>query len=259
MTSRIRLRRDTAANWTSVDPVLAAGEIGLETDTALIKIGDGSTAWSSLAYLYDTRISDIEDDVTALQADVTALEALPIATRCLDDSTDSTATTSVVRILGQRTAVGLTTKVLSSDTVYAVIYEPTGDELDGNSSLSALKFSITAGGDHAHIGIWQMTTGYPLTLIADSGALTPSGGIVSWTPTFTPTPGRLYVVGILVNASTTVRALSGNGCAMIGLDAAFGTSAYTHYTCSMTYGALSDFNTPVMGTGVVPAIGALYS
>lgn len=46
----IQTRRDTAANWTSVNPTLASGEIGFETDTAKFKIGNGSTAWSSLAY-----------------------------------------------------------------------------------------------------------------------------------------------------------------------------------------------------------------
>ena len=43
-------RRDTAANWTSANPTLLAGEIGIESDTNKIKIGDGSTAWTSLAY-----------------------------------------------------------------------------------------------------------------------------------------------------------------------------------------------------------------
>lgn len=52
MTSRLQNRRDTAANWTSNNPTLAAGEIGYETDTAKFKIGDGATAWSSLAYAY---------------------------------------------------------------------------------------------------------------------------------------------------------------------------------------------------------------
>lgn len=46
----IRLRRDTAANWTSGNPVLALGEPGLETDTGRLKFGDGSTAWASLGY-----------------------------------------------------------------------------------------------------------------------------------------------------------------------------------------------------------------
>jgi Major tropism determinant N-terminal domain len=50
MTSRLQQRRDTAANWTSNNPTLAAGEIGLETDTAKFKIGNGSTAWASLTY-----------------------------------------------------------------------------------------------------------------------------------------------------------------------------------------------------------------
>lgn len=50
MATQIQLRRDTAANWTSANPTLAAGELGLETDTTYYKIGNGSTAWTSLAY-----------------------------------------------------------------------------------------------------------------------------------------------------------------------------------------------------------------
>jgi hypothetical protein len=47
----IQIRRGTAAQWTSADPTLASGEIGFETDTWKLKIGDGSTAWSSLSYI----------------------------------------------------------------------------------------------------------------------------------------------------------------------------------------------------------------
>lgn len=47
---RLLIRRDTAANWTSANPVLAAGELGGETDTGKTKLGNGSTAWNSLAY-----------------------------------------------------------------------------------------------------------------------------------------------------------------------------------------------------------------
>ena len=50
MAKQIQLRRDTAANWTTANPVLAIGEQGYETDTGKRKIGDGSTAWSSLSY-----------------------------------------------------------------------------------------------------------------------------------------------------------------------------------------------------------------
>lgn len=50
MAVQIQFRRDTAAAWTAANPVLAAGELGLETDTTYYKIGDGTTAWTSLAY-----------------------------------------------------------------------------------------------------------------------------------------------------------------------------------------------------------------
>ncbi len=45
-----KLRRDTAANWASANPVLAAGEPGVETDTRRMKYGDGAATWNDLAY-----------------------------------------------------------------------------------------------------------------------------------------------------------------------------------------------------------------
>jgi hypothetical protein len=47
---KIQLRRDTAANWTSANPTLSAGELGFETDTGKFKLGTGSTTWTSLGY-----------------------------------------------------------------------------------------------------------------------------------------------------------------------------------------------------------------
>lgn len=50
MAITIQLRHGTAAQWTAANPTLLVGEIGLEIDTKLYKIGDGTTAWNSLAY-----------------------------------------------------------------------------------------------------------------------------------------------------------------------------------------------------------------
>lgn len=50
MAVQIQLRRGTASQWTSANPTLAIGEMGIETDTDQFKIGDGTTAWNSLAY-----------------------------------------------------------------------------------------------------------------------------------------------------------------------------------------------------------------
>ena len=50
MAIQIQVRRGSASQWTTANPTLASGEVGFETDTKKIKVGDGSTAWTSLAY-----------------------------------------------------------------------------------------------------------------------------------------------------------------------------------------------------------------
>ena len=50
-TVRIQVRRGTATDWSTVNPTLAAGELGIETNTRKLKVGDGSTAWNSLDYI----------------------------------------------------------------------------------------------------------------------------------------------------------------------------------------------------------------
>ena len=65
MADIIQIRRDTAANWTSANPILAQGELGVETDTDKIKIGEGSTAWTGLGYIIDTGGYAVYADTTA--------------------------------------------------------------------------------------------------------------------------------------------------------------------------------------------------
>ena len=59
LTALQQQRRDTAANWASANPVLLLGEIGYVSDstTGALKIGDGSTAWNALPYIYGTQLS----------------------------------------------------------------------------------------------------------------------------------------------------------------------------------------------------------
>ena len=58
-TNRIKLRGDTAANWTAANPVLGAREKGIETDTNREKNGDGVTAWNALPYVADVLGSNV--------------------------------------------------------------------------------------------------------------------------------------------------------------------------------------------------------
>jgi hypothetical protein len=60
----IKLRRDTAANWTAANPILSSGEPGVETDTGKLKIGNGSTSWNTLPYISGMAIAD---DTSAYQ------------------------------------------------------------------------------------------------------------------------------------------------------------------------------------------------
>jgi hypothetical protein len=50
MAVQIQLRRGTAAAWTSANPTLADGEIGIESDTGKFKVGTGLAAWTNLSY-----------------------------------------------------------------------------------------------------------------------------------------------------------------------------------------------------------------
>ena len=59
--AKIKLRRDTAANWALSNPVLAQGEPGFEHDTGKLKLGDGVAAWNSLAYIVD--FSSVSQDI----------------------------------------------------------------------------------------------------------------------------------------------------------------------------------------------------
>ncbi len=52
MANQLHQARDTQANWVSNNPVLAAGEIGVQTDEGSgVKIGDGTSAWTALGYV----------------------------------------------------------------------------------------------------------------------------------------------------------------------------------------------------------------
>jgi hypothetical protein len=63
-TVRIQVRRGTASQWTSTNPILAAGEMGVETDSNLFKFGNGTSTWTALSYANnsDVSIGEISQD-----------------------------------------------------------------------------------------------------------------------------------------------------------------------------------------------------
>jgi hypothetical protein len=129
--TQIQLRRGTAAQWVSANPVLAAGEQGFETDTNKLKIGNGSTAWNSLSYA----ISGANGTVTSITAG-TGLSGGTIT------STGTIAIDSTVATLtGSQTLTNktLTTPVISSITNTGTLTLPTStDTLVGRATTDTL-------------------------------------------------------------------------------------------------------------------------
>jgi hypothetical protein len=104
--TQVQVRRGTAAQWTSANPTLASGEWGYETDTNKAKIGNGSTAWNSLAYI----ITGAAGTVTSVTAGTGLTGGTITGTGTI--AIDSTVTT----LTGTQT---LTNKTLTSPTLTA--------------------------------------------------------------------------------------------------------------------------------------------
>ena len=79
MTTRMQQRRGTSTQWTNANPVLAAGEIGFETNTNKFKIGDGVKTWDLLDYFLNVDALDfdangfVKDDKVGVANGVAAL------------------------------------------------------------------------------------------------------------------------------------------------------------------------------------------
>lgn len=76
---RIQLRNDLAINWSTKNPILAQGEIGIESDSRKLKIGDGINTWNHLIYYqfgdalgylqsggYTGTAQDLKDEIDAI-------------------------------------------------------------------------------------------------------------------------------------------------------------------------------------------------
>lgn len=70
---RICQKNDSANNWTKQNTILLNGEIGIENDTGLVKIGDGESGWNSLPYINqfgkvnNLSVAKTASDITYLQ------------------------------------------------------------------------------------------------------------------------------------------------------------------------------------------------
>ena len=127
MANIIKPRRDTAANWASVNPTLAAGEIGYDTTNKQFKVGTGSTAWTSLPF------STESPDGAQSKADTAESDAI--------SSAASDATTKVSTHDGLTATHGVSGAIVGTSDTQSL----TNKTIDGNSNtLTVLNAQTTA-------------------------------------------------------------------------------------------------------------------
>ena len=198
MPTKIQLRRDTAADWTSNNPTLSAGEFGWESDTNRFKIGTGSTAWNSLSY----------SDTLKTLGDI-SVTGSTISAPSNGDLSLTTSGTGNVNV-GEITVRGTTLSSSDSSSINineGLVVDGTAS-ISGQATLSGIAYPTSDGTANQFL----KTDGSGTLAFADLslGDLTITGSTIS-TPSnadLTLTPGGTgnVVAGALTFNGTTISA-----------------------------------------------------
>lgn len=209
MTVKIQVRRGTASAWTSANPTLSAGEIGFETDTLKIKIGDGSTAWVSLGYAS----GGTSYATTATAAGTTTLTSASAYAQFFTGTTTQT----VVLPVASTMAVGQTFYINNNSTGSLTI-NSSGGNLVGTvtANTTVMITCILASGTTA--ASWDLDyTG--ATTVTGTGAL-----VLGTSPTLSgATLSNAVLTGTLTAASSA--GTSGQVLTSTGTGVQWGTAA----------------------------------
>ena len=254
MAAIIQFRRDTAANWTSNNPTLAAGEIGYETDTEKYKIGDGSTVWTSQGYTTFGGITksliDAKGDLVVGSADNTAAR-LAVGTDGQMLIADSSAAGGVSwaaqeSIVNWHEAVKLATAAaLPNSPTYS----------NGSSGVGA---TLTAGANARLVVDGANATAGDRVLVQDQASATQNGlydvttqgvdGVTAWVITraddFDGTPNGQ------IKAGESVYALSGSTNSGQGFVVTSTSDPHTVGTHDIAFTQFTGTQAFTAGTGV---------
>ena len=208
MAVQIQLRRGTASAWTAANPTLAIGEFAVETDTDKYKIGDGSTAWTSLGYsslpsnaiastggtftgavTFDGASPIVFEGATADAHETTITITDPTADRTITipNETGTVVTTAGGTFTGavtipDLTVTGTTTTVSSTNTVVADSLFELNNGASSNANDLGIVMERGSTGDNAIIA-WdesadKFTMGTTTATGASTGDLSITAGTV---------------------------------------------------------------------------------
>lgn len=209
--TQIQTRRGTAASWTSTNPTLAAGEIGFETDTGKFKIGNGSTAWASLAYSAGATAVTYLFNATGGQTTFSGADANGL-TLAYTVGAEQVYLNGVLQVRGSDytatngTSIVLASGALVSDVLNVIAYSAmtitdTYTQAQSDARFVQQSNNFFAGKNkiiNGDFGIWQRGTSFNITTgyTADRWLFDRGGSSV--TPTIsqqTFTPGTAPVAG----------------------------------------------------------------
>jgi len=188
MAINIQFRRGTASEWTAANPTLAVAEFGVETDTDKFKLGDGATAWTSLAY------GGIKgDDGTSGVAAATA----PLAY-------NSGTSTVSIDLSAYDTSTEVDTKVADSKLITFVTDATTARTLtaaaDSGKTIQFTSGSATVVTVNAST---DLVVGARVDIIADgAGALTVAASGATIKAAETSTTSGSFTIGTQYSAAT---------------------------------------------------------
>jgi hypothetical protein len=125
MAVNILLRRGTSAEWSASNPILLEGEVGVETDSKKLKVGDGLTAWISLPYITLTPSAAASIYATiaspTFTGNVSGITKSMVGLGSVDNTTDANKPVSTAT----QTALDLKLASATAASTYAPLANPT--------------------------------------------------------------------------------------------------------------------------------------
>ena len=186
MSTIFKLRRDTAANWSSNNPTLAEGELGYDKTNVYLKIGDGTTAWNSLG-----QFTQSEESITDFIGGTVTGNTETFITVTYDDS-DNTLDFVVPVLDEDNLATNSATHLATQQSIKAYVdAQVTAQDLDtagdsGTGSVDLDSQSLTISG-----------TANEITTVASNQ------GITIGLPDNVTIAGNLTVAGTQTTVSST--------------------------------------------------------